>query len=191
MSTTALFVEQVVVGCQAAVWLFLFAMAIVQPAQMITWITRLHDWTNLLSIVAIALIYSIGVVIDRIFDAVATLLKPHERLARTRFYKAPDQASHADDLIRVYEKANILAGYIQYVVSRTRVARSTMFNVPLITIAALVNIDPRLHPWIAVLLIVGGFFATGMSVIAYISLIATLQQRGRQLLGDPKAAIAG
>lgn len=191
MNTTTLFFEQLIVGCQAAVWIFLFIISLFQPNQIINWVTGLRDWANLLSIVAIAIIFSIGVIVDRVFDVIIAFLKPHVLLAKIKLYKVSGKNFHTDDLIRVYKEANILESYIQYIVSRTRVARATIINIPLITVAILVNINIRLHPWIAITLILIGIFATIMSIITYSSLVSTLQNRGRQLLNDPKAKIMG
>jgi hypothetical protein len=73
MNTTLIFAELLIIGLQASIWLFLVVLAIFGT----NWIQGLAtfgiaDWQTVIVVVAISIVYVLGVIVDRLADLVFT-----------------------------------------------------------------------------------------------------------------------
>jgi len=130
MSTTAVFAELVVGGLQTMVWMTLLLVLVFgKPAA----VPSLGSWPVDAGVV-LAFAYAIGVVFDRLWDVLL------DRTGVNRWIRgsAKSQALSPTDLLRrnVFRRdAAIAAEFVNYNRSRMRVARASMFNFLLLTIA--------------------------------------------------------
>jgi hypothetical protein len=137
MSTTALVIEHLITGLQAAIWLSLLVLT----AFGWNWInlTVLKDFTTILTFVGLAVVYPIGIFVDELADFV---FKPWmKRIRRKRFRL---EGFDPDDLdlttMNLLQKTDdeFLKTYFNYIRMRIRVSRSTALNLALITVTALI-----------------------------------------------------
>lgn len=189
MNTTVLFVEQIIIGFQGALWIVLFIAAIVERGKMTTWLCELKDWSTLITIIVVACIYSLGVILDRVFHGLANLINFRKRLTIFKFIKKRSKAAHNDDLVKVYTKVGVLTPYFQYIVGRTRISRATMFNIPLIALGLIFNLDWSSQLILVLLVLFSSVVLTALCIFAYVSFLETLEARGQQILEDPNIKI--
>ncbi len=140
METTAVFAEIIVIGIQACVWLAL----LVAWAFGADWIDLegLKGWEALATIFAVAVAYTLGVVVDRVADFVDDPVLRWTRnlaawLGGKRATKGPAETSRArfrESRVRVLHAVGALAAFLEYQRSRQRIARGTLFNLPLILV---------------------------------------------------------
>jgi hypothetical protein len=137
MSTTALVIEHLITGLQAAIWLSLLILT----AFGWNWInlTVLKDFTTIFTFVGLAVVYPIGIFVDEFADFV---FKPWmKRIRRKRFRL---EGFDPDDLdlttMNLLQKTDdeFLKTYFNYIRMRIRVSRSTALNLALITVTALI-----------------------------------------------------
>ncbi|MEP7137754.1 MAG: hypothetical protein ABI904_22745 [Chloroflexota bacterium] len=128
MGTTELFVELVVIGIGAFMWMVLATFGIFG-----------YIWVpldQLLSVSALipflSVIYIVGIVTDRIADVIFEAIWV-PRLQR-KFYSSSDMAR--DDRRLIYSRNEYLANLIEYGRSRLRICRGWAFNAVLIMVAA-------------------------------------------------------
>ena len=69
MTTTTLFVEVLIVGIQASAWILMIVLTIFGHQWTNSATNFLKDWSALITIILIATFYSVGIVADRIVDA--------------------------------------------------------------------------------------------------------------------------
>lgn len=136
MSTTALVIEHLITGLQAAIWLSLLVLT----AFGWNWInlTVLKDFTTILTFVGLATVYPIGIFVDELADFV---FKPWMKQIRKKRFRL--EGFDPDDLdlttMNLLQKTDdeFLKTYFNYIRMRIRVSRSTALNLALITITAL------------------------------------------------------
>jgi 8-oxo-dGTP pyrophosphatase MutT (NUDIX family) len=116
MATTALFAELLVIGLQAEAWLILAVLLFIDPAT-VPW-ASLDRWTALLTVALVAAAYSLGIIVDRFADRLM------------RLSKRPKSSPVSAGLMRltVLKESEALAGFLDYLRSRVRVARGTTLN---------------------------------------------------------------
>ncbi len=127
MGTTELFVELIVIGIGAVIWIVLGTLSMFGY----TWVPKeLFSVTSLIPFLSV--VYIVGIVTDRIADMlfeaiwVPKLQKKH--------YLVPADAR--DDRRLIYSENQYLANLIEYGRSRLRICRGWAFNSVLIMIAA-------------------------------------------------------
>jgi hypothetical protein len=124
MATTSLFVEILIVGLEALVWIGLLAGTIWDLGACIKILKGWGDYSALITTLLLALAYVLGILIDRAADS---------------FYKIfgykPDNppASVGKMRMRIMNSSEGIARFLDYQRSRLRIARATVFNV-LVTI---------------------------------------------------------
>lgn len=191
MNTTVLFVENIIIGFQGALWIVLFIAPYVELGNMKTWLCELKDWSALITIIAVACIYSLGVILGRVFNILTELIK-FKRLLRLllkiKFIEKIFKAAHneEEELVRVSHQVGILKSYYQYLVGRTRIAEATMFNLPLIVLGLIVNLDWPL--WLKALIV---FVLAVLCVVVYMTFLGTIEARKKQILENPNIKIDG
>jgi hypothetical protein len=151
MASTAVFAEILVVGFQAGAWLTLLVLALFGT----NWValSDLEAWAALITVVAVAVAYMLGVIVDRVADDIfllgARLVR--ETLPGTR---ARASGSTADDVGRdvrhkrlvVLDASEGLGKFLDYQRSRLRVARATAVNAVLSIPAATVFLAAQADP---------------------------------------------
>lgn len=143
MATTALFMEILIVGLESLVWLCLLLLALVgsDPVGSLHLRERAtiyKDWATLITTLAIAAAYVLGVLVDRAADS---FYRRFERTLPGRlanwclgkgsyWYELP--ARIPEMRLCIMHKSSGVASFIEYQRSRVRIARATVFNVGLV-----------------------------------------------------------
>ena len=190
MGTTPLFVEQIVIGVQGVLWIGLIVAAFLDRDVLAAWTPHLKDWAFLVTVVVLSTIYTLGLILERIFSALAVLLNLRQRVSRIAFPLSLKCRAHSDGLMKLYERTEMLTPYFQYVIVRTRISLATCFNVPLITLGLLLHIRTMSFGLVAFVFLVGAI-ATVVSILTYASLVETLEVRARQVVGNTDLTLQG
>lgn len=128
MSTTDLFVELLIIGLGAAVWVLLLIFSIFG----LSWLT-FEQFTSLTVLLPmLGFIYVLGIVTDRMADAV---FDRYFKLPLKRHYYPDDNDQDFRDRRYLYLKGGQLINLIDYGRSRLRICRGWCFNGVLIIIA--------------------------------------------------------
>lgn len=182
MNTTAIFVELLVIGIQAAIWVVLFAVSVDKDLPKMDISARLHDWEGLVAVGVFAACYSLGILVDRLADVFFLLTRPNlfirnsPRLRRVHAKIGKSKSDVASLELAFHEgKAS---EYFEYFKARSRITRALTLNAFFITVASLTfGIAYRevvyLPLYVPIVAVVGGgvcvlsFLATGMLQFAY------------------------
>jgi len=149
MSTTSLFVELLIIGAGATVWVALFLFAVVGfPTEASALQNLVKDSESLLFMAApafIAFTYLLGIIVDRWAD---TLFGNFARRQDTDggffMFKTKEEAREARTFL--YERSSALRDLFEYGRSRLRVCRGWGLNAALTGPAALLVIWIQLPP---------------------------------------------
>lgn len=135
MTTTAVFAEILVVGLETEAWLTMLVLAIFGPD--VVDLSRVHNWTTLLTFLILAAAYLLGVMVDSIADAVVLRLvkrlqkleRLQKRLEELRGPAPPESiVPFARMRMEVLHKSDGMAKFLDYQRSRQRLARGTIVN---------------------------------------------------------------
>lgn len=154
MVTTAIFAEILIIGLQAGVWLAFLAASIFGTE--IVSIQVLKEWQNFLILPVIAIVYVLGILIDRIADT--TFLKILKVVNRGKEEKHP--AKFSKMRLRILMQNDAVAKFIDYERSRLRIARATVFNLFFIIITGIVFLFIRTD-----------FYTSTIAWIAFVGLV--------------------
>jgi hypothetical protein len=174
MGTTELFVELIVIGVGAFIWIVLATFSIFGYA----WIPREELFSVSSLIPFLSLIYIAGIVTDRIADML------FERIwvpgLQKKHYSVSGNAR--DDRRLIYTQSEYLANLIEYGRSRLRICRGWAFNAILILVASNFFIytqvsdpDVRMKLFIWINALVG--FVTFFSWLSWYQLMDTQYRR--------------
>lgn len=121
MTTTAVFAEIIVVGLEAEAWIALVLLAIWGTG----WVEldALDPWSALVTILVLATAYVLGIIVDRIADKLVTEVA--KRLAKQ---PAKPEVEFEEQRLKVLDKSEGMAKFLDYQRSRQRVARGTIVN---------------------------------------------------------------
>ena len=142
MSTTALFVEVLIAGIEAFVWLSLLFLIVagsgtISLTCLSTAISKIGDvkgWETLVSVFLLANAYVLGVIVDRFAD---WTYRKFEKSAFGKWinsvwgggsYYFGFPASIDEMRLQVLKDNKSLAEFFDYQRSRARIARATVFN---------------------------------------------------------------
>ncbi len=130
MNMANLFVEIFISGFQTMIWLILLVLTIFGTSFL-----KLGTLQKIpsISILVIALSYTFGVLFDRVWDA---SLKKEDRKIRGKYFKNND-VFHKKRCI-LFSKSKTNAEYLDYLRSRIRIARASLFNFFLIFFISLI-----------------------------------------------------
>jgi hypothetical protein len=149
MSTTAIFVEILVIGVQAAVWVTILVLNFFGYDWFVISQSSLEKWTGLLTIFIIAFCYTLGIVVDRVADGFfmivrpLVLVKPRNLLMKFRWVKDRFEKSSQDKRMQILIKEDKATECLEYIRSRLRIMRATVLNLVLILISTLLFISNR------------------------------------------------
>ena len=138
MSTTAIVAEILIIGFQGAVWMTLLLATLLPDAVSVETLKALKGWETLATIVALAAIYTIGVIGDRVADSVYSLFRRAKDKREKKEREQRGFPAESDMRLRVTESKDGKAQFIEYQRSRFRIARATAPNLLLILVAALI-----------------------------------------------------
>ncbi len=128
MGTTELFVELIVIGIGAVIWIVLGTFSIFGY----TWIPNEELFSVSTLISFLSLVYIVGIVTDRIADVLFEAIWVPK--LQKKYYSS--SALARDDRRLIYSSNEFLANLIEYGRSRLRICRGWAFNGVLIMIAA-------------------------------------------------------
>ncbi|MFN8413695.1 MAG: hypothetical protein U0Z26_15035 [Anaerolineales bacterium] len=138
MGTTELFVELIVIGIGAVIWILLGTFSIFGYS----WVPGEGFLSVPTLIPFLSLVYIVGIVTDRIADVLFEATVPK---LQKKYYSSSDNAR--DDRRLIYSKNEYLANLIEYGRSRLRICRGWAFNAAaLILISANFFIVTRFKP---------------------------------------------
>lgn len=139
MNTTSLFVELIVVGLHATIWVGLLGLA--------TFGYRLDELDRMLSlnlaVPVLALSYVLGIVVDKLADLL--VIARDQRIRKQ--YAAPDEPSFLDMRFAILSRSDAVYQQLEYIRSRMRIARAAILNWGLTTLALLIVL--WVHPGVA------------------------------------------
>jgi hypothetical protein len=137
MSTTAIFVELLIIGAQALVWIVVLAAALREglfPAAFdLKW---LPESEALLTGGVLVTYYSLGIVVDRFADALAHRIRPEQLVRRLPWVADQERRVERAPAFELAFREQRAFEVLNYYRSRFRVARALIPNVPLATLAA-------------------------------------------------------
>jgi hypothetical protein len=76
MATTTLFFELLVIGLQSSIAIALLVVAYADPSKVIALLSFAQPWANPLAVVLVGILYTVGLIVDRLCDIVLTIAKP-------------------------------------------------------------------------------------------------------------------
>ena len=142
MSTTALFVELLVVGLEALVWVFLFISAFFGIDWLLGLINIFEKAGLFLTLVLVGFAYLIGIIFDEFFDSL------------TEWWSNRIKSSiHEKGLPKMWDMQAYIFGHskeateqLGYIRTRVRIMRSSIFNFGLISIGAILFVNNQISP---------------------------------------------
>lgn len=182
MTTSLLFVELIIIGLQAMVWLGLLAFSYASIGNLLA---CLKDIDGALTVLILGFSYTLGLLVDRLADA---LYAPwNDRLKKKII---PNPAPNIGTMRYQIDKENTpLNQFLEYTRSRMRIARATSLNMLMILISAVIYMKEKtaLSPFEivpTVFLILGLFLAVAFVwawrnlTIRHLELIKTTHRPG-------------
>jgi hypothetical protein len=155
MSTTELFVELIVVGVGASIWIVLLAFT------LFGW--SWSDFNTVFSLPALlpalSITYVLGIVVDRVADSVFETLWGQALFQR--FYS--NKTDYYNDRRTIYAQANRLVDLLEYGRSRLRICRGWAINTVMIALTLNLFALIRLSPWqLKAMVSISGTLALGL-----------------------------
>jgi hypothetical protein len=201
MSTTAIFVEVLIIGIQAAIWVTLLILSMFGYHWATTLKLNLQGWESLATIGVLSFCYTLGVIVDRLADAFYIILNPKTFLLRNKWINRNADRAHDSVRIAVLCSDKSLTNFLEYLRSRLRIARATVFNIVLTMITTLLFISTQCDTigcesrlslgvttlFIGIMLSIITFFTTAMLQVTYENRLK--QARQELLKGQNKDSI--
>jgi len=134
MATTLIFAELLITGIQVAIWLFILTLSVFG----IDWLanfdgTQIKDWQTIIAIIGLSIVYVLGIVFDRLADALFLIWD--RKIAKEKY---PNVKSFAILRFEIAKDNPALSAQFEYTRSRLRLSRSTAFNFAITTVALIV-----------------------------------------------------
>jgi len=128
MKTTSLFVELLVIGTGTLIWIILLLNAL--GIDVLNSIKTYLEFELMLTSLALAIIYTLGIVTDRLADGLLSI--PAKKI-RSKIY--PNRKEIIIDKVEIYNNATPLVDMIDYGRSRLRICRGWIFNLVFIQLS--------------------------------------------------------
>lgn len=140
MSTTLLFAELIIIGVEAILWIFLLMLTIFG----LDWLkvignTSISDWQTVIVIVALSIVYVIGIIVDRIADL---LFAGWDKKLRDKIIPNPFMGI-AVMRFELGKDNEYLNRQFEYTRSRMRISRSSVVNFALSILFGLILLLTR------------------------------------------------
>jgi hypothetical protein len=127
MSTTNLFVELIVIGVGASIWLILFIFSMFGYG----WVPIERLLSPFAAVPILAVVYVLGIISDRIADAVFEWIWSDD--LRESYFQ--DRQEYYDARRLILTRSERLSDLLEYGRSRLRICRGWAFNLILITVS--------------------------------------------------------
>ena len=165
MSTTNLFVELIVIGIGAMLWLTLLTLALFG----FQWLQFKVEILVALVIPLLSLIYLLGIIVDRIADSIFERI--WSKQIRKTVYQESNQQNFYNDRRLVLSQQNPITERLLYAQSRTRICRGWSLNAAVITLTYVILMFSqfRFSPDFWRILIYGSFSFLTLSFICWIA----------------------
>jgi hypothetical protein len=169
MNTTNLFVELIVIGIGAAIWITLFVFSFLGY----TWAPTPDKWFSFAVLIpTVSVIYVLGIIVDRLADS--SFEKLWSKTIRNKWFQNIDEYYRARRLI--YKSSERIGDLLEYGRSRMRISRGWAFNAALIFVGFNLfmalqspHFDSKLLVWIvgavALALLTYGAYFSWLSII--------------------------
>ena len=179
MSTTALFVDLLIIGIQVATWLILLIFTVFGY----NWFSLdyIKERETVIAVVLLPMFYPVGIFIDNLADYILNSW-------REKIWEKYD-SSKKQTVSRLLTtlKDDRLSDYFDYVRIRIRISRSSALNFTLITILSVIFTLTRLgtvlgdSKWtvVAFELVIGAFFI-GLAIYSWFSITDTFYRKLKQ-----------
>lgn len=160
MSTTTLFVEILIIGLEALVWIGMALSIQWDFGTIVDFLKENKAYSALLSTFLLALAYILGIIVDRVADSFTVPLRYP--------LKAKPPAPFREMRLRIMHSSNGMAKFLDYQRSRLRIARATVLNLLMILLVAMFlitgqgDVGMRILPFV----IAGGAVALVLSTYA-------------------------
>jgi hypothetical protein len=125
MSTTALFIELLITGLQAFLWLILVALTTFDYRWMS--LDKVKGFEAILAVLLLPIVYPMGVIVDNWADK---FFRPWEKRIRSQYALKNEESTTR---FFILTKETYLAAQMSYIRSRIRISRATAVNAALIT----------------------------------------------------------
>jgi len=165
MSTTNLFVELVVIGVGAMLWLILLTLALFG----FQWFQIKVEILVALIIPLLSFIYLLGIIVDRVADSIFERI--WSKQIRKTVYRDSTQQNFYNDRRLVLSQQNPITERLLYAQSRTRICRGWSLNAAFITLTFVILMFSqfRSNPNFWKILIYGVFSLLTLSFMCWIA----------------------
>jgi 8-oxo-dGTP pyrophosphatase MutT (NUDIX family) len=149
MATTAVVAEILIIGLQACAWIALLILDVFGSRSLD--LTGLSGWTQLVTILVIAVAYMVGILADRIADTFDRWLEDtgfgrwFNRVFGERSYWFEAPAGVSEMRLTVMKENEGMARFLDYQRSRVRITRATALNLLMAIPAGAVFLAVRAH----------------------------------------------
>jgi hypothetical protein len=174
MSTTLLFAELLIAGFEVVVWFVILVFTVFGYDWVFKVQTQIFsDWQILISVVALAFVYVLGILFDRFADMI---FSKWDRAISKRIFGEEAAIVFAVKRFQISKENEYLHYQFEYTRSRQRIARASALNFAITTVLAFVFVATRLQgsSYYATLLwfiAIVGIFLTVLAIITWYKLI--------------------
>jgi len=169
MRTTAIFVEILITGMQASIWITLFILSIFGWEWIPKLANHLKDYILIVTIPSLAFFYTLGLVFDPVWIALEYLVKPTKWFLTLNWTEKNIKKYSEARPIEISKATDTLGLLFQRMDSRVAIARATFYNSLMTLIAAtlfLITIKGKFD-WIVITVIGVSLFI--ILVLSYFS----------------------
>lgn len=125
MQTTELYVELIIIGLETSIWMCMFLINIIEKSFIDFFSEALKNFSS--SLLIIGVLYIVGLLLDRLSDLFFQKVEDNIR---------NNSGLETDKSTMAWERFN-QEYFFRYVRSRMRILRTSIINIPLITISFL------------------------------------------------------
>ena len=145
MSSTAMFVEILIIGIQTAIGITICLITCCGSTWISEILIHVKNWESLITIILLAIIYTVGIIVDRIGDSFFLFVNPKRILQKNLWIQQWIEQAHTDIRIKILAQEGQVSTLIDYIRSRIRILRATSLNIVMITISIVAYIVIRLQ----------------------------------------------
>lgn len=154
MSTTSLFVEILIIGMEALVWIGLLLSIKWDASPCLAWLEQNSAYSALFTTVLLTLAYVVGIFVDRVADCFYTMF----RFSTDQ----PLPMSFGKMRLKIMHESEGMAKFLDYQRSRLRIARSTFVNLLALFLIGLYWTIPYFNKNVPVAILIHG---SGIAVL--------------------------
>lgn len=192
MSTTTLFVELLIVGLEACTWLTLLIGALFGFDWLLAFVSAFEKAEAFTTAVLLCFAYLVGIVVEEVSD---WLIKPWASRIRIRALKQKTGQPESYDMqAYVYSHSSEATKQLDYMRSRRRILRASIFNIAMISVFALIttwtraSISNDLRTGFTWFICLAGLMAVGLTAFAYrrvhVDYLSAVQQTYQSLVKE-------